>query len=214
MSQVLVGGVGDADLIESCGRVASGSGVQLDTTAVTRLQKEAVPKEKHQPEAAGGDPSLQAPSYLSSAQARAVVFAKLVTLVTGSTGAQPQLLSFLSDLLAHKLIPRLPAGETDGPTLEQLAAACQGKGSCSGAGSSSQQSLEQALQSQNINVGGISSAERVSLQRSGAATFGVSASSLFMYRRLSTLASAVGALSCEALQAAVSPSAWFKIFTG
>ncbi|KAK9849106.1 hypothetical protein WJX84_005227 [Apatococcus fuscideae] len=79
MAQVVIGGVGDADLIESCGRVSSGSGVQLDTTALARLQKEAVPKDKHQPEAAG-EAILQAPSYLTREQARAVIFAKLVTL--------------------------------------------------------------------------------------------------------------------------------------
>ena len=113
MSQVLIGGVGDTDLIENCGRVASGSGVQLDTSALTRLQKEAVPKDKHQPQAVGELQSLKAPSYLSGPQARAVTFAKLVTLVTGSTGAQPQLLSFLSDLINQNVTPQLPAGEQD-----------------------------------------------------------------------------------------------------
>lgn len=203
MAQVVVGGVGDADLIENCGRVSAGSVVQLDTTALARLQKEAVPKDKHKTEAAG-EPQLQAPAYLTREQARAVIFAKLVTLVTGSSGAQPHLLSFLSELLSQSFSPQLAAGETDSSALDQLAAVCQGEGSCTSSSSPGQQSLAEALQSAGCTHPGISSAERTSLQRGGPATCGVAALALFSNRKLSVLATAVAALSCEALQAAVS----------
>ena len=210
MAQVVVGGIGDADLIESCGRVSSGSAAQLDTTALARHQKEAVPKEKHQPEAAG-DSQLQAPSYLTREQARAVIFAKLVTLVTGSTGAQPELLSFLNELLSHNITPQLPAGETDNTALDQLAGACRGEGQCRTSNSPGQQSLAEALQSMGCASPGVSSAERISIQRRGPATCGVAALAMFSNRKLSVLATAVAALSCEALQAVVRSS--FELFT-
>ena len=204
MAQVVVGGVGDSDLLETCGRVASGAGAQLDTTASSRLQKDAVPEDKRQIEGAGEPGQPQNVSPLTHAQARAVIFAKLLTLVTGSTGAQLHLLSFFCSLLDQGVSPCLPAGETDSITLNQLASSCKGEGQCTSVSQAAQQNLAEVLQQRSIACPGISSAERTSTQRSGAATCGVAALALFANKRLATLATAIAALSCEALQAAVS----------
>lgn len=196
-----VGGAGAGITLEDVTAVASGYvSIVLDTAAVERVKKESPAPKNFTAEEDGGAPAPAAVvGALDVTQARATLLFKLTTLMNGRSGVRPALTQFLADLLNKGITPRLHADAIGADSLSGLADACKGLGvTVEGF------QLGEALTAAGIAHPGLSAAERTVLQagQSGAgAVAGLVAHGASLTLALAT---AVAALSCEALQATVS----------
>lgn len=201
-----VGGVGAQPGLEDVVKVALGYVIALDPAGSERVKKESPPPKSFEaepnPDAADGATDGHLPeTVLSKIEARAVLIARLLTLMNGKSGVRLQVAEFLRELLNRDIVPALACAASDTGVLQSLADACKGLGSTLDNGST--QPLSTILQQASITPPSISSNERLVLQSGGVATAGIAALTVTGGRRLLSAAIAVAALSCEAFGAQV-----------
>ena len=129
MASFSIGGVGAAPTVESVASVACGAVmVHIDSAAAERIKKES-PKSIEA--VAGADtPAADQNVLLSAAQARAAVYARLLSLTNGKTGVRLSVIEWLASLLngagpdgrTAQPLPALPAA-TEAELMRALAAA-------------------------------------------------------------------------------------------
>jgi histidine ammonia-lyase len=194
---VIVGGLGAAppSLEQVVAVAAASTPVVLDPAGSERVKKEAprpfVPEEDGQ--RAGDLGAGSGDAQLTPAQARAVVFARLVSLANGKTGVRLQLLQFLAALLNDAAAPPLPAA-TERGVMSALADVCKGAGAAGAVAAA-----------HGLEAPAIGAAERAVLMSGGAASAGIGALVVQSGRDLLGAATAVAALSCEAFGASAKP---------
>ncbi|GFR48350.1 hypothetical protein Agub_g10237, partial [Astrephomene gubernaculifera] len=161
-------------------------------------------------------------------QTRAVLATRLLTVMNGRSGTRVQVADYLVEMLNKNILPALPAASADPEVLSRLADVCHGAGatvtplppsgsepssapadgnsSChSGssrhppAGPFTGPALSEALSQAGLTPPGLSGAERVVLGSGCCASAGVGALAVQGGKQLQSLATAVAALSCEAL---------------
>ncbi|GBF98090.1 histidyl-tRNA synthetase [Raphidocelis subcapitata] len=194
---VIVGALGAAaPSLEQVAAVAAASlPVALDPAGSERVKKEAprpfVPEE----DAEQGDLGAGSDAQLTPAQARAVVFARLLSLANGKTGVRLQLLQFLAALLNGAGAGALPLpAAAERKVMAALADACKGAGAAGA-----------AVAAAGLEPPALSAAERAVLLSGGAASAGLGALVVQWGRELLGAATAVAALSCEAFGASAKP---------
>jgi hypothetical protein len=188
-------------------KVAHGLEVALDGAAAERVKKESPPPKSFEaevPRYAPAEVPLHTRNCLDTAQARAAILVKLVSLIGGKSKARLAVLQALTDLLNKGITPCLPLGDVDQPLLAALADALQGGGAAALAGSGALLPLAQALQEAGLEAPGLSAAERAAVEDGQCASGGTAAICVQAGRALLAAAGAVAALSAEALQADVS----------
>ena len=198
-----VGGIGAQPSLDDVTRVASGFPIALDTAGADRIKRESPPPKAFAAEGdeAGAAAAADAGDQLPAEQARAVIIARLLSIMNGKSGVRLQVAEFLTQLLNLGIVPCLPASAAcDAPVLAAVADACKGLGA-----STSGQALAAAAAAAGATPPGISAAERVVLQSGAAATAGVGALAVQGGRQALQAAAVVAALSCEAFGAQVKP---------
>lgn len=119
--------------------------------------------------------------------------------MNGRSGVRLQLADFLVQLLNRNALPPLPRAATDAEVLSCLADACLGGHDGGDGGSAVRAALEQA----GLQPPGLSAAEATVLAGGACASAGVGSLVVQGAKTLLKLATAVTALSCEALGVAV-----------
>lgn len=200
-SSVIVGGPSGAADLEAVLQVAQGQLVALDAPTADRIKKESPPPKdfKHEDEPGSSEGVAQA---LDIVEARAGVLCRLISLANGSTKLRLAVVQYLADLLNAQINVQLTSAATDSEPLRQLANAVAGSGVASQ--DSQHASLLQTLQQKQITPPGLSQHERSVLQSGQWVTLGVAAVTVQTARQLLLGATAVAALSAEALQVQVS----------
>jgi hypothetical protein len=189
-----VGGLGAAPTLEDVVRVAGGLQVALDTAGADRIKKESPPPKAFELEPDRETAAVRG-ELLANQHARAVVFARLLSIMNGKTGCRLQVVDFLKQLLNSGSALALRAG-TEAELTNALADACKGAG----------EGVDAAMQAAGIDPPpSLSAAERVVLTSGGSATAGIGALAVTWGRGLIDAATAVAALSCEAYGAATKP---------
>ena len=200
-SSVIVGGPSGAADLEAVLQVAQGQVVCLDAPTADRIKKESPPPKdfKHEDQPGSSEGVEQA---LEIAEARAGILCRLISLANGSTKLRLAVLQYLVDILNAQVSIQLPSAATDSEPLRQLADAVAGSGTASQ--DSKQVPLQAILQQKQITAPGLSQHERAVLQSGQWVTLGVAAVTVQNARQLLLGATAVAALSAEALQTQVS----------
>ena len=200
-SSVIVGGPSGAADLEAVLQVAQGQAVSLDAPTADRIKKESPPpkdfKHADQPE-----PCEDVGQNLQNVEARAGILCRLISLANGSTKLRLAVLQYLVDTLNAQVNIQLVSAATDSEPLRQLADAVAGSGTASQ--DSKQAFLRETLQQKQITAPGLSQHERTVLQSGQWVTLGVAAVTVQNARQLLLGATAVAALSAEALQTQVS----------
>lgn len=186
-------------------RVAFGQPVEIDAAAAQRIKKDAPPPKSFQPELLPEETELKA-ECLDRIQARAAIFTKLVSLVDGKSKCRLGVMEFLVMLLNRKITPCLPVAAHDATALQALGDAVHLKGPALTTSATIKPisqivSEEQGENHQDQASPGLSAAERAALQDGQSASAGTGAICVQSGRALIMAATAVAALSAEALQA-------------
>lgn len=200
-SSVIVGGPSGAANIDAVLQVARGQAVGLDAPTADRIKKESPPPKdfKHEDQPGSSEGVGEA---LEIVEARAAVLCRLISLANGSTKLRVAVLQYLVDILNAQVNVQLAIAATDSEPLRQLADAVVGSGTASQ--DSNQTPLLAILQQKQIEAPGLSQHERTVLQSGQWVTLGVAAVTVQRARQLLLGATAVAALSAEALQSQVS----------
>lgn len=194
-----VGGIGAQPSLDDLVRVAQGQIVALDPSGAERIKKLSPPPKQFLAEAADAAAATATEgSALDVVQSRAIVTAKLLVMMNGRSGVRVQLCDYLAQLLNLGLVPTLHAADSDSAVLKQLADACHGVGSTRSGGE-----LAASLAAAACTAPGLSAVERAVVESGASASAGVSALTVQAAKRLVTLATAVAALSVEAVGAQV-----------
>jgi hypothetical protein len=204
---LIVGGAGETITLEHVYNVVAGGPsleVVIDSSAADRVKKESPPPKSFEPEAAPASAGAQHVhgASLDEAQTRALLFFKLLALCKGKSKVRLTVLESLTSLLnsGADVLPALPAGDEDQAALARLADAMHGFGTVR----SDSQPLAAALEAAGLTTPGLSAAERAVLQDGQSASAGTAAVCVSAGRMLLSAATAVAALSAEALGADVS----------
>lgn len=200
-SSVIIGGTAGVADLEAVLQVAQGQVVGLDVPTADRIKKESpAPKDfKHEDQSGSSEGAGQS---LEIVEARAGILCRLISLANGSTKLRLAVLQYLVDVLNAQVNVQLASAATDSEPLRQLADAAAGSGTASQ--DSNQTPLQETLQQQQITAPGLSQHERTVLQSGQWVTLGVAAVTVQNARQLLLGATAVAALSAEALQTQVS----------
>jgi histidyl-tRNA synthetase len=219
---LIAGGVGAAPNVDDIFRVAVlGQAVALDPAGSERVKKDSPPPKAFSPEEPSSSSSSAAPptnAVLSREETRAVIAARLLTVMNGRSGVRLQVAERLAAMLnGGAPLPVLPAPPLAGDDDDGAAAASSAPSSDDNAATLS--ALADALKGEGFELGtnaplspadpsspGIGAAERAALCGGGAAAAGVGALAVHGGRRLLAAATAVAALSCEAFGAPVKAS--------
>jgi len=188
--------------LEDVLRVVAGNQIQVDAAAAHRIKKESPPPKTFEPEVPPTNSDDEITQYLDYAQTRAALFYKLQTLINGKSKCRVDIVQTLEAMLNAQVYPSLPLGPTDGVALHALANAFHGVGTAT-AGDNVLPLLE-ALKTAGIEtVPGLSVEERAVLEDGQAVSAGTGAICTQSGKALVNIATAVAALSAEALQADV-----------
>ena len=187
--------------LEDVLRVVVGHEITLDAAAAQRIKKESPLPKSFQAESAPENGELQSTESLDHAQTRAALFVKLVTLINGKSKCRLEVLQALASMLNAKLDPLLPIGEVDGVALRVLANALHGVGIAAIKGDVFP--IAEAFQQASIEVPGLSADERNVLEDGQSVAAGTGAICVQAGQALVNAATALAALSAEALQADV-----------
>ena len=201
-----VGGVGALPTLDDVVSIALGQPISLDAACSERIKKESPAPKAFQPEPWPPEQIIasQANNHLSPLHTRAILITRLLTLMNGKSGCRLQVAEYLAQLLCLGLCPLLPAEDEDAGVLEHLANSCHGAGQACCSSSSTILPLATALEQvagSGVKAPGLSSSERAVLRSGSTATAGISALLVQGGKRLLTAATAVAALTCEALGA-------------
>ena len=200
---IVIGGPSGAADLQAVLQVAHGQTVVLDAVTADRIKKESPsPKDFKQEDQAKAS-NANGQQALEVAEARAGILCRLISLAHGSTKLRLAVLQYYVEILNAHLDVQLPSAATDKATLRHLADAAAGSGvSCQNGKSTA---LSEALQQQQIATPGLSQHERTVLQSGQWISLGVAAVVVQKARQLLLGATAVAALSAEALQTQVRP---------
>lgn len=193
---VYVGGVGSTLTVDDVAAIAAGAAVQLDTAALERLKKESPPPKSFQPLAQPPEPLGQQP-YLSARHTRATITLKLLELLQGKSKARPALAAFLGDALNALPGLQLPS-VSDAAALRAVGLACMGVGTVDGG-----TQLSAALVAGQQQPPGLSAGEFAAMDTGRAPGGAVACCTLVESRSTLSAATAVVALTAEALKADV-----------
>lgn len=200
-SSIVIGGPSGAADLNAIRQVSRGqSAVSIDAATADRIKKESPsPKDfKQEDQSASASESGPANQTLEIAEARAGLLCRLISLVNGSTRLRLAVVQYLADLLNANVNLQLSSADTDSEPLRQIADAASGTGLASNDSRSS--ALTEVLQQQQITVPGLSQQERSVLESGQWVTLGVAAITVQNAQQLLLGATAVAALSAEALQ--------------
>ncbi|MEW5305089.1 MAG: hypothetical protein WDW36_007652 [Sanguina aurantia] len=188
--------------------------IEIEPNAAARLKQESPAPKAFALEAADMAASpmdLSTPSdhRLSAQQAAAVLFTRLLSLVNGRSGVRLQLCEHLVQNLNRRVLPALSVhpDAQDKQVLRMLAqSCCYGQGqrvlsATADASPDADSSMASALDQLQLSPPGLSAAERLVLEGGSAASAGLSALTVQGGKQLLSTATAVLALSCEALGA-------------
>lgn len=191
--------------------------IEIEPNAAARLKQESPAPKAFALEAADlaasspMDLSTPTDQVLTAHQAAAVLFTRLLSLVNGRSGVRLQLCEHLVQNLNRRVLPALavhPIAQ-DKQILRLLAnTCCYGQGqrlSSASAGDSSgdDSSMASAFTQLQLSPPGLSAAERLVLEGGSAVSAGLGALTVQGGKQLLSTATAVLALSCEALGAQV-----------
>ena len=193
-----LGGIGAQPSLDDLVRVAQGQSVALDPSGADRIKKLSPPPKQFLAEAADATAAtaVDGPA-VDAVKSRAIVTSKLLVMMNGRSGVRVQLCDYLAQLLNLGLVPTLHAADSDSAVLKQLADACHGVGSTLSG------DLAAGLAAASCTAPGLSAVERAIMESGASASAGVSALTVQAAKRLVTLATAVAALSVEAVGAQV-----------
>ncbi|KAL3157584.1 hypothetical protein ABBQ32_012034 [Trebouxia sp. C0010 RCD-2024] len=196
-SLIVIGGPFGTDL-ETVVQVAHGDAIVLDARTADRIKKESPSPKDFQPE-------QQPESCRSNGQAldivesRAGILCRLISLANGSTKLRLAVVQYLADILNAQFNIQLTSSATDNIPLQQIADAVAGN-ACQDSNSTAS---PETLELQQVTPPGLSQLERTVLQSGQWVTLGVAAVTIPHARQLLLGATAVAALSAEALQTQV-----------
>lgn len=200
-SSIVIGGPSGAADLQAVLQVAQGQLIALDVATADRIKKESPPPKDFKPEADRAPAVTNVDSSLTSIESRASLLCRLISLANGSTKLRLAVLQYFIDLVNSGIQLQLTSASTDASSLQQVADAAAGAGLAVYHGNSTP--LSEALHSENLSAPGVSQQERSMLQSGQWVTIGVAAVSTQTARQLLLGATAVAALSAEALQTQV-----------
>ncbi|KAH7618937.1 putative Histidine--tRNA ligase, cytoplasmic [Nannochloris sp. 'desiccata'] len=187
--------------LEDVLRVVVGHQIQVDAAAAHRIKKESPPPKSFEKEAPPTNGDVTTTERLDCAQTRAALFFKLQTLINGKSKCRVDIVQTLEAMLNTQVYPSLPLGATDGVALHALANAFHGIGTATAGGNVP---ILEALKTAGIEtLPGLSVEERAVLEDGQAVSAGTGAICTQSGKALVNIATAVAALSAEALQADV-----------
>jgi histidyl-tRNA synthetase len=188
--------------LEDVLRVVAGHQIQVDAAAAHRIKKESPPPKTFEQEAPPINGDVEITERLDYAQTRAALFYKLQTLINGKSKCRVDIVQTLEAMLNAQVYPSLPLGATDGVALHALANAFHGVGTATAGGNVLP--ILEALKTAGIEtVPGLSVEERSVLEDGQAVSAGTGAICTQSGKALVNIATAVAALTAEALQADV-----------
>ncbi len=201
-SSVVIGGASGAADLHAVLQVAQGQAIALDVATADRIKKESPSK--------GSQMSMQncestppiVGEHLTSVESRASVLCRLISLANGSTKLRLVVLQYLVDLLNAGVDLHLTSASADVEPLKQVAAAVAGTGLC--LQDSNSVPLSEALKLHKLSPPGFTAQEHDILLSGQWVTLGVAAVCVHSAKQLLLGATAVAALSAEALQIQVS----------
>lgn len=199
MASSIVAGSASATIdLQTVCQVAEGQHVALDTATADRLKKESPPPKDFAPEQTDALPERLPGPTLNGRETRATMFCRLISLVNGSTKVRLAVVQYLIDLLNARAQLHLNA-DSDITALQQLADAASGQGQALQPGPEASPA-ESGSSTHVSNAPGLSQQERNVLQSGQWASLGVAAVTVQQSRQLLLGATAVSALTAEALQ--------------
>lgn len=199
-SLIVIGGPSGAADLETVVQVAQGQVVTLDAPTADRIKKESPPpkdfKLEDQPKSPGSDEQA-----LDIVEARAGILCRLISLANGSTKLRLAVVQYLADILNAPVNVQLTSAATDSVPLCQIADAVAGNRVASQDSNNAPSS--ETPQQKQLTPPGLSQHERTVLLSGQWITLGVAAVTVQNARQLLLGATAVAALSAEALQTQV-----------
>ena len=200
---IVLGGPSGAADLQAVLQVAQGQSVVLDSATADRIKKESPSPKDFKQDVQPGASNASDQQALEIIEARAGTLCRLISLANGSTKLRLAVLQYFVDILNAHLDVQLSSAATDIAPLQQLADAAAGTGVSYQDGKSTE--LSESLQQQNIDPPGLSQHERTILQSGQWISLGIAAVVVQKARQLLLGATAVAALSAEALQTQVWP---------
>ena len=194
-SSVVIGGATFAPDLQTVWQIAQGQQIALDQTTADRLKKESPPPKEFKAEQQSANPRRAEEVSLTSLETRASLFCRLISLANGNTKVRVAVVQYLIDLLNSKVQLQLSSG-SDITALQQLADTVSGISLHDGQNTSH----SEATNSSGLSAPGLSQQERSVLQSGQWVTLGVAAITVQNARQLLLGATAVSALTAEALQ--------------
>ena len=201
-ARTIIGAAGSTLSDQDIARVARGVDVVLDTAACERLKKDTPPKGAtavaSSADLAADAHDDVATAWLTAPQTRAVLLARVLPLVNGSSKMRLGVIELVVRLLRSEAqLDRLLPVAAERAAMQRLAAVLPQQAAAAGAQDLS--TAEQAV----IDSGGLTADERDVLATGQSVAVGLAAVALASMRQLLAATSAVTALSAEALQADV-----------
>ena len=207
----VIGGASGVGDLQALLQIAQGQPIALDVATADRIRKESPSPKEFKPEALDISSSESVDDTLTTIETRASVLCRLISLANGSTKLRPAVVQFFVDLLNSGINVQLSYAAADATPLQQMANAAAGAGLVVQDGISAQ--LSETLLQQSLSAPGLSQQERSVIQSGQWVTLGVAAVTVQSTRQLLGAATAVAALSAEALQTQVSFLACQRRFT-
>lgn len=181
--------------------VIIGQDIVLDAAACDRIKKDSPLPKNFESELTPNQPQEAPEVVLSPLQTRAALVFKLNSLINGKSKCRLAIVQFLEYLINSKIDLALSSGDNDSTPLNNLAAAMHGIGFvCT---SPSLSPLSQSLQSTSTVPPTLSTSERSSITSGEPVSAGTGVICTQAGKSLISLATALTALSAEALQADV-----------
>ena len=208
-ARTIIGAAGSTLSDRDIARLARGGDVVLDAAASERLKKDSPPKGSTSA-ASSADVAAAAndvAAWLTVPQTRAVLLARLLPLVNGSSKTRLGVIELIARLLrSERHLEELLPAAADAAAMQWLAAMLPQRATAAAGAISALSTAEQAV----LDSGGLTADECRALAIGQPAAVGLAAVAIANMQQLLTATSAVMALSAEALQADVRYSCWIQ----
>eukprot|EP00201_Polytomella_parva_P012368 CAMPEP_0175070832 /NCGR_PEP_ID=MMETSP0052_2-20121109/18922_1 /TAXON_ID=51329 ORGANISM="Polytomella parva, Strain SAG 63-3" /NCGR_SAMPLE_ID=MMETSP0052_2 /ASSEMBLY_ACC=CAM_ASM_000194 /LENGTH=948 /DNA_ID=CAMNT_0016337967 /DNA_START=49 /DNA_END=2896 /DNA_ORIENTATION=+ len=192
---ITIGGVGAQPSLDDVVKVALKTPVALDAAGSERIKKESPAPKAFQPETLSEDAAAPPKLFeaLEDVKSRAIVMARLLSIMSGKTTVRLQVVEFLANLLNKDIVPMLPLRANANPsTLTVLARACHGVGI-----GPDGEKFSSTLTEAGITAPGLSATEHRVLEEGASVLAGLSALTVEAGKKLHALSVALTALSSE-----------------